>query len=691
MATEKTALRITELDFLTIKENLKNFLRSQNEFQDFDFEGAGLSVLLEILAYNTHYMGFYLNMVGNESFLDSAQLRNSIISHAKLMNYVPGSKQGALSRININVTPSNTEDANTNSLTLEKYTRLLGRDMDGVNYPFVTLYSNTVSKSGQSFNFSNVYVKQGEVVTLQYLVDPGNINRSFEIPSQNVDTTSVVITVQESSTNTDIKLYTLANDITEVTANSMVYWLEENDQQTYSFYFGDDHLGKRPKDGNIVTCTYLDNIGSISNNITGFTFVQPIGGMYSDNVNVTSAVSSYGGVDKESVDQVKFRAPYFYTTQNRAVTQNDYQTLILKDYNYIDSVAVWGGEDNDPIVYGKVFISLKTNGNYELTNFEKEKIKTDLIQKRNILTVTPEIIDPDYVFIVVKGSVTYDSQRTSLDSASLLNLVKAAIIDYSDVELNSFDSTFRKSKLQQYIESCEPSITGSDIQVYVQKRFLLDTINIKTYNIQYKLPIRQLPHKDKLSTFPQIQVFDNSGVTRNVFFEEIPESRTGVDSVKIIDGGRNYLTKPTVTILGDGRGATATAEILNGKLSKINIVNAGSDYTYATVVLSNTDGYGVQTEVMLQADEGILRSYYYKDTGEKIVVSDTAGTVNYADGNIVLNSLRTLGTIDNEFYPTNYLTFTIQSQNEIIPPLRNRVLSIDNRDSRSVQITMVAE
>ena len=691
MATEKTALRITELDFLTIKENLKNFLRSQNEFQDFDFEGAGLSVLLEILAYNTHYMGFYLNMVGNESFLDSAQLRNSIISHAKLMNYVPGSKQGALSRININVTPSNTEDANTNSLTLEKYTRLLGRDMDGVNYPFVTLYSNTVSKSGQSFNFSNVYVKQGEVVTLQYLVDPGNINRSFEIPSQNVDTTSVVITVQESSTNTDIKLYTLANDITEVTANSMVYWLEENDKQTYSFYFGDDHLGKRPKDGNIVTCTYLDNIGSISNNITGFTFVQPIGGMYSDNVNVTSAVSSYGGVDKESVDQVKFRAPYFYTTQNRAVTQNDYQTLILKDYNYIDSVAVWGGEDNDPIVYGKVFISLKTNGNYELTNFEKEKIKTDLIQKRNILTVTPEIIDPDYVFIVVKGSVTYDSQRTSLDSASLLNLVKAAIIDYSDVELNSFDSTFRKSKLQQYIESCEPSITGSDIQVYVQKRFLLDTINIKTYNIQYKLPIRQLPHKDKLSTFPQIQVFDNSGVTRNVFFEEIPESRTGVDSVKIIDGGRNYLTKPTVTILGDGRGATATAEILNGKLSKINIVNAGSDYTYATVVLSNTDGYGVQTEVMLQADEGILRSYYYKDTGEKIVVSDTAGTVNYADGNIVLNSLRTLGTIDNEFYPTNYLTFTIQSQNEIISPLRNRVLSIDNRDSRSVQITMVAE
>ena len=691
MATEKTALRITELDYLSIRENLKNFLRSQNEFQDFDFEGAGMAVLLDILAYNTHYMGYYLNMVGNEMFLDSAQLRNSIISHAKLMNYVPGSRQGALSRININVTPSNTEDANTNSLTLEKYTRLLGRDKDGINHPFITLYSNTVSKSGQSFNFSNVYVKQGEVVTLQYLVDPANITRKFEIPSQNVDTTSVVITLQESSTNTDTKLYTLASDITEVTANSMVYWLEENDTQTYTFYFGDDHIGKKPKDGNIVTCTYLDNVGSISNNITGFTFIDPIGSLYSDNVSVTSAVSSYGGVEKEGIDQVKFRAPYFYTTQNRAVTQNDYQTLILKDYNYIDSVAVWGGEDNDPIVYGKVFISLKTNGNYELTNFEKERIKTELIQKRNVLTVTPEIIDPDYVFIVVKGSVTYNSQLTALDSGALLNLVKAAIVDYSDNELNSFDSTFRKSKLQQYIENCDPSITGSDIQIYVQKRFLLDTINIKTYNIQYKLPIKQLPHKDKLASFPQIQVYDNSGIIRNVFIEEVPESRTGVDSVKIIDGGRSFLTKPTVTILGDGRGATGTAEILNGKLSKINITNAGSDYTYATVVLSDTDGYGAQTEVMLQADEGILRTYYYKDTGEKIVVDDNAGLVNYADGTLTLTSLRTTGAVTNEFYATNYLTLTIQSQNEIIPPLRNRILSIDNKDSRSIQVTMVAE
>lgn len=691
MATEKAALRITELDFLSIKENLKEYLRSQSEFQDFDFEGSGMSVLLDVLAYNTHYMAYYLNQVGNEMFLDSAQLRNSIISHAKLMNYVPGSRQGALSRININVTPSNTEDANTNSLTLEKYTRLLGQDIDGVNYPFVTLYSNTVSKTGQSFVFSNVYVKQGEVSTLQYLVDATNTNRRFEIPSQNVDTTSVVITVQESSSNTDVKLYTQATDLTEVTANSMVYWLEENDTQTYSFYFGDDHIGKRPKDGNIVTCTYLDNVGSISNNITGFTFVEPIGGEYSDNVNITSAISSYGGVDKETVEQVKFRAPYFYTTQNRAVTQNDYQTLILKDYNYIDSVAVWGGEDNDPIVYGKVFISLKTDGNFQLTNFEKEKIKEDLIQKRNVLTVTPEIIDPEYVFLLIKGNVTYNSQLTTLDDNALNNLVKAAIQDYVNDELNKFSSTFRKSKLQQYIENCDPSITGSDIDVYVQKRILIDTINTRTYTIKYNMSLRQSPHKDKLSSFPELQVFDAAGVSRNAFIEEVPEALTGIDRIEILDGGRNYISAPTITISGDGSGATATASILGGRIDKITITNPGTDYSYAIVTISGGEGYGAITSVKLQSEEGVLRSYYYKTNGEKVIINQSAGTIDYNTGTIILNSLRATSLTNNAFYPDDYLTLNIQSDDDIIYPLRNRILTLDLNDSKSIQTTMIAE
>jgi len=691
MAVEKSALRVTELDFLSIRENLKTFLRSQSEFQDFDFEGSGMAVLLDILAYNTHYMGYYLNMVGNEMFLDTAQIRASVLSHAKLMNYVPSSKQGALSKVDIFVTPSNTEDNAATSVTLEKYTRLLGYDKDGINYPFVTLNSNTALKTNGSFAFSNVFIKQGEVITLQYLVDSTNEKRRFEIPSANVDTTSITVSIQESSSNTDTKVYTLAEDITELTSNSMVYFIEENEKLNYTFYFGDDILGKKPKDGNIVICTYLDNVGAQSNNITGFTFTDQIGGEYKDNVTVSSAVSSYGGSDKETIEQVRFRAPYFYTTQNRAVTKNDYETLLLKDYNYIDSVSVWGGEDNDPVVYGKVYISIKTKGNYQLTNFEKEQIKEELIQSRNILTVTPEIIDPDYVYVIVQGSVTYDSKATSKSAGELMQLVKAAISDYNDQELSDFTSTFRKSKLQSYIENCDPSITGSDIDIYVQKRVPLTFDVKKTYNIQYKMPIKQLPHENKLSTYPEIEILDASGVSRNVFIEEVPEAQTGIERIDILDPGAGYTSAPTVTITGDGKGATARARIAGGKLYAFEITNSGSDYSNALANLSGGEGYGGSAVVILQSKIGKLRTFYYKSNGEKFIINNDAGTIDYENGTITLNTIKVLSVLENDFYDDDIVTFNIQADDDIIRPLRNRILVIDEGDSKSKQITMIAE
>ena len=214
MATANTALRVTELDFDSIKTNLKNYLRSQSEFQDFDFEGSGMSVLLDILAYNTHYTGYYLNMVANEMFLDTAQLRNSVLSHAKNLNYTPTSPQGALVKTNILITPSPTESQNTNVITLEKYTKFLAQDIDGTNYQFVALYSNTASKVGSTFSFANTYLKQGEVVTLQYSMDPTNISRRFDIPYSNVDTQTLTVTVQESASNTSTEEYILASDIT---------------------------------------------------------------------------------------------------------------------------------------------------------------------------------------------------------------------------------------------------------------------------------------------------------------------------------------------------------------------------------------------------------------------------------------------------------------------------------------------
>lgn len=691
MATEKSALRISELDFLEIRENLKTYLRNQSEFQDFDFEGSGMAVLLDILAYNTHYMSYYLNMVGNEMFLDTAQIRESIISHAKLMNYVPGSSQGALAKVNIKVTPSNAEDNTSTILTLNKYTRLLGTDKDGVNYPFVTLYSNTVSKNTGTFDYANVIIKQGEVITLQYLMDSGNETRRFEIPSANVDTETIVIGVQESSSNTDTTIYNLAEDITEITANSPVYFIEENEKQNYTFYFGDDVIGKKPKNGNIIICTYLDNAGSVTNNISRFVFTQDIGG-YTDNIIVSSTTGSYGGIDKEGIEQVRFRAPYFYTTQNRAVTINDYETLLLKDYNNIEAVSVWGGEDNDPVVYGKVFLSLKTRGNYQLTNFEKEQIKDDLVRKRNVLTVTPEIVDPEYTFIIINGKVYYNSTLTALSSDEIKQLAIAAIQDYSDNELNLFSSVFRKSKLQSYIENAEKSITGSDIDVLVQKRILIDTERTKTYTINFNIPLSKTLFTDNiLHSYPEITVFDSAGVSRNVFIEETPVVNTGIDSIEILDGGINYTSAPIITIIGDGSGAEATAQVVGGRIQKVIITSQGTNYSSAVIELSGGEGTGGSLKAILQSRKGILRSYYYKTNREKVIVNPNFGTIDYDSGTITINSLRATSVVANDFYEDGYLTLTVPAENENIFTQRNRILSIDYSDARSIQLTAVAE
>lgn len=691
MATEKSALRITELDFDQIKTNLKEYLRDQDIFSDYDFDGAGMNVLLDVLAYNTHYMGYYLNAVGNEMFLDTAQLRNSIISHAKMANYVPTSKQGALSKVNITVTPSTSESNTVTTITLDKYTRLLGQDKDGVNYPFVTLYSNTITKSGDSFNFSNVFIKQGEVVTLQYLMESTNSSRRFEIPSSNVDTSSIAVSVQQSSTNTDISTYTLAEDITELTANSKVYFIEENENQNYTFYFGDNVLGKKPSTGNIIIVTYLDNVGKVANNISNFTFTEPIAGIYSDNVIVSSVTSSYGGVNKETIEEVRFRAPYFYTTQNRAVTKLDYETLLMKDYPFIEAISVWGGEDNDPVIYGKVFISIKTTGNYALTNLEKEEIKEQLIETRNILSIIPEIIDPDYTYVQIHGDVYYDPSLTTRTANEIKQLVIAAIYDYGDSDLNTFNAIFKKSKMQTQLENSEKAITTSDITVYLQKKIEITPESRKTYKADFKVPIKKGGVTNKLYTYPTVTVDDLEGIQREVLFEEIPESITGINSIVITNPGINYTSPPTITITGDGTGANAVASIVNGRIKNIEVTSAGSNYTRAFVSISGGDGSQGTAIAKLDTSMGKLRTYYFKTNGEKVIVNDAAGTINYETGLITFDSLYAYSVTENDFYEENYMIVNVPIEKEVIRPSRNRILTIDENDSNSVQVDIIAE
>jgi len=692
MSTANTSLRIAELDFDSIKNNLKNYLRSQSEFQDFDFEGSGMSILLDLLAYNTHYMGYYLNMVGNESFLDTAQLRESMVSIGKLMNYVPASKKGASTKINITVTPApGSEDITAQAVTIDKYTKLLGADINGVNYPFVTIYSNSASKIAGSFNFANVVIKQGEVVTRQFEMDAQNTRRRFKLPSSNVDISTVAVSVQESSTNTSITVYNVYDDITLVKGSTAAYFIEEDTDLNYVVQFGDDIIGKKPKIGSIINITYLDTIGKGANSINVFTFTDKIGSRYSSNVIINSTAPTYGAADKESVEEIRFRAPYHYTAQNRAVTKLDYETLLLRDFPFINSISVWGGEDNDPVVYGKVYLSLKPTTNYILTTAQKEQIKENLIKSRNVLTIIPEIVDPDYEYITLLGKITYNPSKTGRTADQILTLVKAAISDYNNAELKSFNSIFRKSKLQQYMENAEPSITGSDIQIYLQKRQILNLGDTENIRIRYNLPLRRGDYISKLYTFPEVISKDLIDVSRSTFIEEVPESFTGVESISIENPGIRYTEMPTVTITGDGIGATALAKVVNGKISTIKITNKGTNYTRATVAINGGGGSEASATAVLEARKGTLRTFYYKDNGEKVIINSNAGTIDYDTGEIFLVAFTPVSLVANDYYPNDVLTFNTPSQSEIINPLRNRILQIDEGDPFALQLRVEAE
>ena len=692
MSTSNTSLRIAELDFDSIKNNLKNYLRSQSEFQDFDFEGSGMSVLIDLLAYNTHYMGYYLNMVGNESFLDTAQLRESMVSIGKLMNYVPRSSHGAETKINITVTPApGSEDTTAQSITLDRYTKLLGVDINGINYPFVTLYSNSVSKVGGTFSFANVNIKQGEVITRQFEMDAQNSRRRFKLPSSNIDTTTLLVTVQESRTNTYTTVYNQYNDITLVQGNTAAYFIEEDTDTNYVVQFGDNIIGKTPKIGSIINITYLDNVGSIANSINTFSFIDKVGGKYSSNVIVSAISPTYGAINKESIEEIRFRAPYNYTVQNRAVTKNDYETIITRDFPYIDAVSCWGGEENDPVVYGKVYLSLKPKTNYVLTTLQKEQIKENLIRSRNVMTVIPEIVDPDYEYITIIGTVKYNPNKTTRSAEEIATLVKAAISDYNSKELKRFNSIFRKSKLQNYMENAEQSITGSDIEIYLQKRQILRLGTRENVRVKFNLPLRKGDYISKLFTFPEARITDLTNITRNAYIEEVPESFTGIENITIDNPGINYITPPTVEIRGDGIGASARATLINGRISKIDVINRGTNYSRAVVLLTGGGGSEASATAVLGAKTGTLRTYYYKSDGEKVIINPNAGKINYDTGEIFLESFIAQSLAPNDFYPTDELTFNIPAQNEIIMPLRNRIVSIDEGDPFALQLNIEAE
>ncbi len=675
-------LTVTDLDFDTIKTNLKTYLSAQSEFTDYDFEASGLSVLLDILAYNTHYNAYYLNMVANEAFMDTAVLRSSVVSHAKNIGYVPQSATAPRAIINMTVpTGSNT----SGSLTLPRGFNFRTNLLENTVYNYTVLTDTTVDKVGSDFIFRSLEIYEGDIVSYQYTYNSTTNPKSiFAVPDTNVDTSTLEVTVQTSSSNLSSETYTLASDVLDVSSNSTVYFLQEAQNGQFEMYFGDAYLGKKLTDGNIVKMSYLVTNGSASNKSNNFTATSSVSPYTT--YTITSVSESAGGSSKESVDSIKLNSVLQYATQNRLVTTKDYESYIKKTYGAVDSISVWGGQDEIPPVYGKVFISIKPKTNYYLTDTEKARIINDIIKPKSIVAIDAEIRDPEYLYLKLTNKIRLDRKKTTLTDEQIKNLIRAALFSYSTTNLNKFDATFVLSKAQDNIDAVDTaSIIGSETILRLEKRFTPDLNTSKTYTIKYNAKLHRGTILNRLFS-SEFTVNDSLGTTRTAILEEIPESYTGVSSVSVTNAGYGYVSAPTVTITGDGTGATAIATIVNGKVTDVTITNRGINYSKAVISFSGGDGYGAAAIAVLDGRFGTLRTVYFNELAERQTIDSTAGTIDYNTGEVIINDLRILSVLTAD----GDIRVSIESEDGIISSVRNTILTIDQTDSSSVSTEITA-
>jgi hypothetical protein len=678
-------LRVTELDFDTIKQNLRTFLNQQSEFTDYDFEGSGLSVLLDVLAYNTHYQAYYLNMVANEAFMDTALLRDSVVSHAKTLGYIPYSRRAPQAIVGFTVRTNTTDVA---TVTIPRGFRFLSNEIDGASYNFVTLTETTVTKSNTDFSFKNLQIYEGQLVSYSYVQDDStNPSQVFTLPDPQVDTSSLFVTVQPSESNTDTFVYTLASDASNTSTQAQVFYLQENKAEKYTIYFGDNVIGKKIPDGSIVNIQYLTTNGDAANKANNFVatdFLTDSLNQIHTNFVITPVSQASGGTERESVDSIKFSAPLQYTNQNRLVTFSDYSSYIQKSYPSIDSVSVWGGEDETPPKFGIVYIALKPKANYYLSDLEKQKIIDEIVKPKAIVAIQTVVRDPDFLYLLVSSRVVYGANKVAITPEQLKTAIRNSILNYKTTNLDKFSSQFILSKVQETIDNVDTNaIVGSSVSVRVQKRFTPNLNQSTPYTINFSVPLRRGTIGNKLVS-TSFTVTDSQGVDREVQFDEIPQSFSGISGISITNPGTGFTSPPSITIDGDGTGANAVATIVNGQIRSIEILNRGIDYTRATITISGGDGYGATAVPIIDGRVGTIRTIYYDSFAQRQIVDVNAGEINYDTGTITISNIliKDVQSVDGD------IRLSIESESDIINSSKNTIITIDEDDPTSISTTL---
>ncbi len=477
MASNK--LTVSDFDFDSVKANLKTFLQGQSEFQDYDFEGSGFAILLDTLAYNTHYLGFNANMLANEMYLDSADIRKNIVSLAKMLGYTPTSCRApnAVLSIKLNDVPST-----TTSIVMDKGT-VFTTSINGQSYQFVTNQSHTTQPIAGVYQFDNVNVFEGTLVTFKYTVNSSDVDQKFIIPATNADTSTLKVTVQTSASDTSTEVYSLVNSFTGLDDTSKSYFIQEGDEDKFEVYFGDGVLGKKPVDGNIIILEYIVTNKTEANGASTFSLSGDIDGF--SNVSITTTSNAANGTEKQTKESIRFNAPLQYARQNRAVTTTDYETLVKELYPNTQSVSAWGGEDDETPVYGAIKIAIKAASGSTLTNTTKQSLITQL-KKFNVASVRPEIVDPETTTILLTSNVKFNENSTTKTADTLKSNIIDVLTNYNNNTLNQFEGIFRYSKVTGLIDDTDESIL-SNITTLRMRKTLTPQLNTSArYNIYFR-------------------------------------------------------------------------------------------------------------------------------------------------------------------------------------------------------------
>ena len=588
MATTEKRLDVTDLDFDDIKGNLKTFMRNQSDFTDYDFEGSGINALLDVLAYNTHYLAMNMNMVANEAFLDTASVRSSVVSHAKTLGYVPNSVRAPIA--NVNVTLNNIDGLTSANIPVGTvFTTVI----DSVNYQFVTIAEHTTQVQNGILSFSNIPIYEGTYVTNRYTVDTDNVDQKFYVNDPNGDTTTLLVDVFDDSTSTLSTTFTLASDTTQTASDSNVYFLQESVDGKFEIYFGDGITGKALSDGNIVRMRYVVTNKTKANGASSFSTSATISGI--TNITTATVSAASGGAEKESIQSIKFNAPLDYAAQGRAVTVNDFKAIVPKVYANTKSVQVYGGEDNDVPTYGKVYISIvPTTGS--ITAAAKSDIVKDLKNNYTIASVTPEIVDPEYTKLRLNVNFSYNSKNTIKAQETLISNVIKTITDFNTNNLSKFDAAFRYSPFTSLIDNTDPAITSNITTLKLSKDFT-PTLNTAT---KYTIPFSNAlynPHSGHDSDAGGIlssSGFKISGNTNEMFLND-----DGMGNVRMY-----YIVDGTTNTYQDNNAGTIdykTGEIIltSFNITEIsNIDGATSTSIRLIVTPESNDIIGVRNQVL---------------------------------------------------------------------------------------------